>query len=62
MEMVLEIVAEQRAAVAHSASYGRRCRDDFQAPAGAQEGRFNLFGGCAPIAGAMGYYRAPLRG
>jgi len=65
--------AEQRAAVAHSASYGFGRPQIHQAPAGAKENNFgnthffrpvrglNCFGHFVPTVGTVGYYRSLLR-
>jgi hypothetical protein len=69
-----DLAAEQRAIVAHSASYGSDCPHISQAPAEATENhgsktRFfrpcrglNYFSHSVPTIGIVGYYRAPLRG
>ncbi|HZF01906.1 MAG TPA: hypothetical protein VE344_08430 [Methylomirabilota bacterium] len=68
-----EKAAEQRAAVAHSASYGKMCHCIFQAPAGAKENHetkahffrpirgLNCFADIVPTVVTVGYYHALLR-
>jgi hypothetical protein len=69
-----DLAAEQRAVVAHSASYGFYRPRIFQAPAGATENhgsktRFfrpcrglNRFANTNPTVVTVGHYRTPLRG
>jgi len=69
-----DLAAEQRTAVAHSASYGKMCRRISQAPAGAEENHFvftqiisrpirglDCFVDNVPTANAVGYYLLLLR-
>jgi hypothetical protein len=71
----VDIVAEQRAIVAHSASYGIGRPQIFQAPAGAEENHLDSSKNLSPHPGlksifdqrfptviTVGYYRSPLRG
>ena len=74
MLIAAALAAEQRPAVAHSASYGKPCQRISQAPAGAAENLdstihlfrpsrgLKTFADTIPTAIAVGYYRAPLRG
>jgi hypothetical protein len=74
MLIAVEIAAEQRAIVAHSASYGFGRPQIFPAPAGAEENHLDspknlsphpglkYFHQCFPTALAVGYCRTPLRG
>ena len=69
-----DLAAEQRAIVAHSASYGFDRPQISQAPAGAAENHgstfhffrpirgLNRFLHSIPTIGIVGYYRAPLHG
>jgi hypothetical protein len=75
MLIAVEIAAEQRATVAHSASYGFSRPQIFPAPAGAEEnhldspknlsphpGRKSIFDQSFPTAITVCYCRTPLRG
>ena len=75
MLIAVEIAAEQRTIVAHSASYGFGRTQIFPAPAGAEEnhldspkilsphpGLKNIFDQRCPTVITVGYYRSPLRG
>jgi hypothetical protein len=67
------LAAEQRPAVAHSASYGKPCRRISQAPVGAAENPdstthlsrpvrgLNYLADTVPTANAVGYYLSLLR-
>ena len=74
MHIAFDLAAEQRAIVAHSASYGVDRPQISQAPAGATENHgstshffrpirgLNRLANINPTVGTVGYYHTPLRG